>query len=432
MAAGHEPRPDEQAPLSVAQLTALIKETLESAFPSVWVSGEMSDISRPQSGHVYFTLKDSQAQIRGVMWRSAASKLRFDLEDGMEVICRGNVDVYPPRGSYQLVVRQIEPRGVGALQLAFQQMQQKLAAEGLFDASHKKSLPRFPRRLAIVTSPTGAAIRDFLEVLRRRWNNVEVLVVPVRVQGQGAAEEIAAGIRLANQIRPQVDTLVVGRGGGSLEDLWSFNEEQVVRAIFASEVPVVSAVGHEIDVTLSDLVSDVRALTPTEAAELIVPSTEETLAVLENYRRRITASLRSRANEARAQLASLAQRRVLRRPLERLHDLARRIDDLDLRGRLAIRRSLDQSKQQLASRASRLEGLSPIAVLGRGYSITHRADDGELVRSVSQVRIGDRLRTRFADGETISRIEQTKNETVVAAENRFRVQGQNSDEEKRS
>ena len=304
--------------LTVGQLTAMIKETLESVFMRVWVSGEISDISRPQSGHVYFTLKDSEAQIRGVMWCTTASRLRFNLEDGLDVICCGDVDVYPPRGSYQLVVRQMEPRGVGALQLALRQLQQRLAAEGLFDPRHKKPLPQFPRRIALVTSPSGAAIRDFLEVLRRRWLNVEVLVIPVRVQGDGAAGEIAAGIGMANRLRPRPDVLVVTRGGGSLEDLWSFNEEAVVRAIFAAEIPVISAVGHEIDVTLSDLVADVRALTPSEAAERVVPSCEEVSARLQHLRRRLGGSLRSRAAEAPARLAALEQRRVLRKPYERL------------------------------------------------------------------------------------------------------------------
>ncbi len=248
-----------EKPLSVFQLTSLIKGILEQAFPSVWVVGELSDVARPQSGHVYLTLKDDRAQIRAVIWRNAASRLRFNLEDGLEVICRGDLDVYPPRGSYQLVIRELEPRGEGALQQALRKLQQKLAAEGLFDPAHKKPLPRFPRRIAVVTSPTGAAVRDFVEVLRRRWQGVHVLIVPTRVQGEGAATDIAAAIQTVNRLSPSVDVMVVGRGGGSMEDLWCFNEEAVVRAIFASQVPVVSAVGHEIDVTLSDLVADVRA-----------------------------------------------------------------------------------------------------------------------------------------------------------------------------
>jgi exodeoxyribonuclease VII large subunit len=230
--------------LTVSQLSALIEGLLETQFQSLWVGGEISEVSRPHSGHLYFTLKDEQAQIRGVIWRSTAQRMRFRLEEGQQVVCHGDLDVYPPRGTYQLVVRQVEPQGVGALQLAFKQLQQRLEAEGLFDPVRKRRLPAFPRRVGFVTSPTGAAIHDFLQVAARRFQGVQILVIPVRVQGEGSAQEIARGIALANRIQPSLDVLVVGRGGGSLEDLWSFNEEVVVRAIHASKVPVVSAVGH--------------------------------------------------------------------------------------------------------------------------------------------------------------------------------------------
>jgi exodeoxyribonuclease VII large subunit len=402
---GNDPAADPPV-FSVSQLTGLIKETLESTFPAVWVNGELSDISRPQSGHVYFTLKDANAQIRGVMWRSAASRLRFQLEDGMEVVCCGNLDVYPPRGSYQLVVRQIEPQGVGALQLALRQLQQRLAAEGLFDACHKKPLPRFPKRIALVTSPTGAAIRDFLEVLRRRWKSVDVLVIPVRVQGEGAADEIADGIRTANRLHPRPDVLVVGRGGGSVEDLWCFNEEPVVRAIFQSEIPVVSAVGHEIDVTLSDLAADVRALTPSEAAERVVPSADEIESRLRQLRQRMAASLRSRAAAARSRLESIEQRRVMRRPFDRLHDLARLLDELDARARQALSRHVRHARERLNWLAARTESVSPLAVLSRGYSITEHAADGVPVRSAGSLEVGALIITRYSSGRTTSRVEQ--------------------------
>ena len=276
--------------LTVSQLTARIKDLLEGAFPSVWVAGEVSNFSRPQSGHCYFTLKDDQSQIRAVMWRGTATKVKFDFADGLEVICRGHLDVYGPRGSYQLVVDELQPKGVGALELALRKLREKLAAEGLFEPARKRPLPVFPRRLAFVTSPTGAAVRDFLEVLRRRWRGVDVLIIPARVQGDGAAAEIVAGIRAANRLVPRPDVLVVGRGGGSLEDLWAFNEEPVVRAIAASKIPTVSAVGHEIDVTLSDLVADVRALTPSEAAERVVPAEDEMRKRLSGYSDRIWTS----------------------------------------------------------------------------------------------------------------------------------------------
>ncbi len=391
--------------LSVSQLTARLQETLADRFQAVWVVGEVTDLARPQSGHLYLTLKDAGAQLRAVVWRSVASRLRFAVEDGMQVICCGDIDVYPPRGSYQLVVRQIEPRGLGALQQALRQLQQKLAAEGLFDPQHKRPLPRFPRRLAVVTSPTGAAVHDFLEVVRQRWQGVEVLVIPTKVQGAGAAAEIAQAIALANRLQPAPDVLVVTRGGGSIEDLWCFNEEPVVRAIFASRIPVVSAIGHEIDVTLSDLVADVRALTPTEAAQRVVPATDELTTLLTHQLARLQAGLAARAATARARLDTLADRPVLRRPLDRIRDLERRLDDLQLRAARAGAQALRTARQQLAVRSGQLESLSPLGVLARGYSLTEREADGVLVDRADRLQVGQRIRTRYARGTTISRVE---------------------------
>jgi exodeoxyribonuclease VII large subunit len=390
--------------LSVTQLTALIQGTLESTFHSLWVSGEVSEVSRPHSGHIYFTLKDEQAQIRGVIWRSTAVRIKFRLEEGQQVVCHGDLDVYPPRGTYQLVVRQVQPQGVGALQLAFQQLQQRLAAEGLFDPAHKKPLPPFPRRVGLVTSPTGAAVRDFLEVAARRFCGVEILVIPARVQGEGAAAEIVRGIQVANRLRPPLDVLVVGRGGGSLEDLWCFNEEAVVRAIYASRLPVVSAVGHEIDVTLSDLVADVRALTPSEAAERVIPSADELTARLTQLRRRLATNLRGRAIAARRNLDQLARGRVLREPRSLIYDRSRRLDELDEKAARAIRKRLATTNERLAAMAARLESLSPLAVLARGYSVTTRVG-GEVVRDAGQVRPGEMIHTRLARGEIASRVE---------------------------
>ena len=401
------PRSGDEPPsiLTVSQLTAVIKDVLEGAFPAVAVSGEISNLSRPSSGHCYFTLKDSDAQLRAVAWRNTASRIRFDLRDGLEVICFGRLDLYPPRGSYQLVVEQMLPKGIGALALAFRQLRDKLAAEGIFDPARKRPLPKFPRRIAFVTSPTGAAIRDFLEVLRRRWRGADVSIIPVRVQGEGASREIAAGIEAANRLRPAPDVLVVGRGGGSMEDLWAFNEECVVRAIFASEVPVVSAVGHEIDVTLSDLVADVRALTPSEAAERVAPDAGELRTLLVRERRRMSAALRHRLALAATRLDQVANSRSFRRPLERAQLAARRIDDLEGRLTQAIQTRLSLAARSLESRAARLEALSPLAVLGRGYSLTRRADNGSVIRSVSAVRAGDRIVTRLVDGEIASQVQ---------------------------
>jgi exodeoxyribonuclease VII large subunit len=391
--------------LSVSQLTEGIKSTLESAFPSVWVCGEISNCSRPASGHCYLTLKDEQAQIRGVVWRGVASRLRFDLADGLEVICQGYLDLYPPRGSYQLVIQQILPKGEGALERALRRLREKLTAEGLFDPSRKRPLPRFPKRIAFVTSPTGAAVRDFLEVLRRRWCGVDVLIVPARVQGEGAAQEIAAGIQQANRLRQNIDVLIVGRGGGSLEDLWAFNEEVVVRAIYASRIPVVSAVGHEIDVTLSDLVADVRALTPSEAAERVVPAADEINALLLRQRQRLLVALRTRAAASRARLESLAASRVFRRPLERVQLLGRGLDELSGRLSRATRQRAETARRLVESKAAHLESLSPLGVLGRGYSVTTRLADGRLVRQAADLVTGDAIVTRYAQGETTSRIE---------------------------
>ncbi len=397
---------DRQRPLSVSELTARIKDVLETTFPSVWVAGEITDFARPRSGHCYLTLKDDQSQIRAVIWRGKASRIRFEPRDGLEVLCQGHVDVYAPRGSYQLIIEEIQPKGIGALELALRQLREKLGREGLFDPDRKRPPKRFAKRIAVVTSPTGAAVRDFLEVLRRRWRGADVLIAPVRVQGEGAAEEIAAAIRSINQLARPVDCLVVTRGGGSLEDLWAFNEEVVVRAIADSRVPVVSAIGHEIDVTLSDLAADLRAATPSEAAELVAPASEEIAAALRRYRQRMLSALRGRATTGRARLDAVAASRAFRQPYLRIHDHQRRLDELESRWLRAIRGRLALAQQATGAMAARLESLSPLAVLGRGYSLTQRADDGRIVRDAREVLIGDRLTTRFAQGHTTSRVEE--------------------------
>lgn len=396
---------DAQQVLSVTELTARIKEVLELRFPCVWVAGEIGDLSRPQSGHCYLVLKDAQSQIAAVIWRSTASRLKFDLHDGLEVVCRGRIEVYGPRGKYQLVIDQIEPRGIGALELALRQLRERLEREGLFDKRLKRPLPRFVRQIAVVTSPSGAAIRDFLEVLRRRWAGADVLLVPVRVQGEGAAEEIAAALGLMNRLERPIDCVALIRGGGSLEDLWAFNEEVVVRAIRQSRIPVVSGVGHEIDVTLADLAADVRALTPSEAAERIVPSAEEMAARLGQLRQRMLAAVRNQLVASRRRVEMLSGRPVFRWPLARVQEWARRVDELESRSQRALRARLERARSQIEAQAGRLETLSPLAVLGRGYSLTQREDDGHIVRDPGDVRAGQRIVTRLARGQIASRVE---------------------------
>ena len=390
---------------SISHLTGMIRDALQRSIPSVWVRGEISDLARPHSGHLYFTLKDGGSQIRAVMWRTAAQQLAQPLEDGQTIVCFGEVEVYGPRGVYQLVVRKAEAKGIGALQQRLLRLQKQLAAEGLFDAAHKRPLPRFPRRLAVVSSPTGAAIQDFLQVVRRRWRGLAISLIPCRVQGQGAATEIAAAIRAAGRLRPAPDVVIVTRGGGSLEDLWSFNEETVVRAIHDCPHPVVAGIGHEIDVTLSDLAADVRALTPTEAAERVAPSGEDVSQWLSGLSQRLAASLRGRAETARARVDALAQSAALTRPLDRIHHLDRRLDELAERAKMATQRLLERQSSRMAQAAAQLEALSPLGVLNRGYSVT-RTQRLDVINDVNSLSIGEPISTQFASGWVISRIEQ--------------------------
>jgi len=399
--------------LTVSALTAILKEIVETALPVVWVSGEISNCTTAGSGHYYLTLKDDAAQLKAVIWRGVAVKLRFKPEEGLAVIARGHLDLYPPRGTYQLVIEELHPRGIGAAELALRKLKDKLSAEGLFDAAHKKPLPSFPRRIGIVTSPSGAAVRDFLEVLRRRWRGTQVLVLPARVQGDGAAAEIAAAIGRANALAEPLDLLVVARGGGSSEDLAAFNDERVVRAIFASRVPIISAVGHEIDVTLSDLAADVRALTPSEAAERAVPAGEELAARLAELRERFRSGLDWRAQTLRRRLELLANRPAFRRPLDRVLQKALELDQWSARAARAIRNRWGQCRRELAARATQLDALSPLQILGRGYSLTTRSGTDELISFADQVAMGEEIVTRLVRGRIVSRVERTIGENEL-------------------
>jgi exodeoxyribonuclease VII large subunit len=391
--------------LTVGELTRAVKGVIEDGFSSVWVSGEVSNLSRPASGHIYLTLKDTEAQLRAVIWRSSALLLRFDPREGDEVIARGRLSVYAPRGEYQFVVDELHPKGLGALELALRQLKEKLQRLGYFAPQRKKPLPRFPRRVALVTSPSGAAVRDMVQILARRWPAAEVWVCPVRVQGDGAGEEIAAAIRLVNQLR-STDVMVVGRGGGSSEDLWAFNSECVAHAIYTSQIAVVSAVGHEIDLTIADLVADCRALTPSEAAERIVPDRAELLAGVRALEEQIRTLLLQRLDRAGRKLEDLSQRRSFRLPVEGIRAHERKLDEWAERLQRGMRHRLALLGDQLKAKASNLETLSPLNVLGRGYSVTRREADGVVVRSTDQVRPGECLLTRLRRGQIFSRVEQ--------------------------
>lgn len=388
--------PPENTIFSVGDLNNQIRDCLQSVFASVWVAGEISDLSRPNSGHFYFSLKDSSGSVKAVVWRTAAQRLEIEPQDGMQVVCRGGIDVYPPRGTYQLIVQEMQLRGEGALQLALRQLREKLEAEGLFDPGRKRKLPRYPKRIAVVTSPSGAALRDFLEVVRRRWSDIEIVIVPTRVQGVDVGPEISRSIRQALSLNPLVDAVLVTRGGGSLEDLWGFNDEQVVRTIFSSPVPVVSAIGHEIDVTLSDLVADVRALTPTEAGELLVPDGVDLKRRLGTVEKRMRSLLRARFDSAHESVLRLSESRVFRAPFTSLRDRERMLDELQQRASRAVRHRAESSTSQLASLVGRLETLSPLNVLSRGYSLTQKA--GEVVRDTKQLEVDDEIRVRLSKG----------------------------------
>ncbi len=360
------------ATMTVSQLNAAIKRALADHLPgTVHLTGEISNLTRPASGHLYLTLKDESSEIRAVMWRSAVTSLKFKPADGLQVIATGSIDVYEPRGQYQFYIRKLEPRGVGALELAFRQLCDRLAREGLFDPARKKPIPRYPRRIAVVTSETGAAIRDILHTLQRRFPCVSVLLHPVRVQGEGAAEDIAAAIGRLNDQADRlggIDVMIVGRGGGSLEDLWAFNEEIVARAILASRIPVISAVGHEVDVSVSDLVADLRAPTPTAAAELAVPVLDEVWTLLNGLQTRTGRAVRHQLDLARARLDVLGQTAWLRDPLIPIRKAEQRIDEASARLRYAGQQRISLARRRLHQMEMILGRIQPAAFLYLQYN----------------------------------------------------------------
>ena len=441
----------ERSVLSVSQLSQQMAAVMEERFPAVWVEGEISNFKVYSSGHAYFTLKDEAAQLRCVLFRTRARRVRFEPRDGLHVMAFGAVEIYAQRGDYSLVVELLEPKGVGALQLAFEQLKERLGAEGLFDPARKRPLPRFPRKIGIVTSPSGAAIRDMLRVIGRRFGEIHIVLAPARVQGDGAAAEVAQGIRELNALGG-VDVIIVGRGGGSLEDLWAFNDEMLARTIAASKIPVISAVGHEVDFTIADFVADVRAATPSNAAELVVKEKRAVVEALADLDGRLRRVMGRALVLQRDRLQRTASRRVLTDPARPLRELARRLDDararlrqaaltalgrrghrlelagrglralnpvartlngrralIDLQGRLerGMYRGVDRARHRLGAEAGRLDSLSPLAVLGRGYSLT-RTTDGRIVRTWHDVVAGDAVSVLLHEGSLDCRVTATR------------------------
>ena len=398
----------EQSVYTVSKLNQLVKELLDGnrTLQNVCVQGELSNYKIYPSGHHYFTLKDAESALRCVMFRGSADKLRFRPENGMGVTALGRVTVYPRDGAYQLYVSALIPQGMGDLYAAYEQMKQKLAAEGLFDPARKKPLPAFPETIAVITSGAGAAVRDIIRVTGKRWPLAKIVVLPVRVQGTEAPAEIAGALRYANRWRV-ADLIITGRGGGSIEDLWAFNDERVARAIYESEIPVISAVGHEPDVTISDFVADARAATPSNGAELAVPDREELRAALSNARVRCDQAMRKRLETCRAALRELASRRVLQSPTAYI-DLKRMELDMQ-RGRLlsAQERRLAAARQSFVRAAASMDALSPLKVLGRGYAVASRPDGGVL-RSVKETDVGQRIGLTLRDGQLDCLVEKRK------------------------
>lgn len=436
-------------------MTGLLRTSIEEQFSDVWLEGELSNLRAPGSGHVYCTLKDKTSQIRAVLFRPSAVRLRFALQEGLQVIVRGRLTVYEPRGEYQIVLDTVEPKGIGALQLAFEQLKARLAAEGLFDQDRKKPIPAFPRTVGVVTSLTGAAIRDILAVLRRRWPTLHILIAPVQVQGESAGRQIAGALTALNDLGT-VDVIIVGRGGGSLEDLWSFNEEIVVRAIAVSRVPVVSAVGHEIDVTLADFVADLRSPTPSAAAEAVIPVLAEIVERLRELkvrlgqvmlrhcafeRQRLDAGIRGvtdvrfriqettqRTDEMVGQLREMVQE-LLTTWRERVHGVQRDLSSLNpilaikqglatvpqlskrLEGQMGV--VLAQHRHRIHATLAQLNTLSPLAILGRGYSILQTIPAGQILRLANDVEVGQELEAQLASGRLGCMVTRVCNDSSV-------------------
>lgn len=415
---------------TVSEITKRISSVLENNFPSIWVEGEISNSEKIYNGIIYPKLKDKSAILECIIFRNVVSSIKFDLKDGLKVLCFGRIGVYPPNGKYQLYIEKIEPRGLGALQLAFEQLKEKLYKEGLFSIEHKKPTPLLPRKIGIITSLSGAAIKDILSGINKRFQNIHIIINPVRVQGKEAAREIAQAIKEFNQFYKDVDVLIVGRGGGSLEDLWAFNEEIVARAIFSSKIPIISAVGHEIDRSISDFVADKIAGTPTKAAEMVIAKKEELEKNLLSYSRRLRSALKHYNQELDKRLSFLTRSRFFKQPEELTIQQQERLADIGIQLRKnflnyinvkkerlidvkILKRNIDQyirlKEQKFKNYIGKLESLSPLAVLTRGYSVTFQLPSKKILKNIKSLKRKDTVQTILSDGKFISVVKEVSN-----------------------
>ncbi len=424
---------------TVSEITRLIKSTLEKEFPIVWVEGEIADFKRAHSGHLYFTLKDPTSALNCVMWRSSAARVPFDLESGLQVICKGQVSVYEQRGHYQLYVEGIEPKGRGALQLAFEQLKEKLKKEGLFAPEVKKKLPLLPKKVGIVTSPRGAAIIDIIKTLERRFAHLHIVIYPAKVQGEGAGDEIVEGIDYLGG-RDDIDVIIIGRGGGSLEDLWAFNEEKVARAIYRCPVPIISAVGHEIDFTIADFVADIRASTPSAAAEMVIEKEQSLLERIENLEKRNFHHVRFSIQVKKQEVASLLHHQAFQNFKVRLFNLVQQLDEFETRAKNVIqamiqRIFLSKSKVELSEEkmssavrrllqnllgawerlSAELDNLSPLNILKKGYTVCWRNSGSELVKEIGDIDEGVEVTVSFYKGEFAAQVRKVDKNRLIGS-----------------
>ncbi|NOY89290.1 MAG: exodeoxyribonuclease VII large subunit [FCB group bacterium] len=397
---------------TVSAITRMIKGTLEDSFNNIWIEGEISNYILHSSGHRYFNLKDDKAVIKVIIWRSVGYSLKFEPENGQKVVAYGDITVYEKGGNYQLNCHKLVPMGMGELEIAYRQLYEKLAEEGLFDESKKKPIPAFAQKIGVVTSPTGAAIRDIIQISRRRNNSVELIIYPALVQGEKAEKSIVAGIEYFNS-RKDIDIIITGRGGGSLEDLWCFNTEEVVRAIASSKIPVISSVGHEIDITLSDLAADLRAPTPSAAAELAVWSKREFEEQIDTHIAIQTNHLKNIVETARQNLTALLKRPIFRRPFDMVRQQQQNLDNLTRNLLKAGKNSFDNFKNKLSLSLSKLDALSPLKILLRGYSVSRNYPESTLVRSINDIHPGEKLETILPDGRVFSLVEKLKKDKLL-------------------